>query len=63
MQLPLALKAEPVECLWFNVVPFEELEDAGEQIFLVAWVSIEAASKAIKYEVLLLRGFLQVSDQ
>ena len=58
IQLSLALKAKPVEDLRLDVVALEQLQDTGEQVFLIARVFVEPTAQAVQDNVLLLRRFL-----
>ena len=63
LQLPLALEAQAIERLRLDIVSLEQLQDASEQVFLVAGVLVQAAAESIEDEVLLLGGVLQVADE
>lgn len=63
IQLSLALKAQPVQHLRLDVVALEQLQNTSKQVFLIARVFVEPTAKAIQDHVLLLRGFLQITDQ
>ena len=63
IQLSLALKAKPIEHLRLDVVALEQLQDTGEQVFLIARIFVEPSAQAVQDNVLLLRSFLQVTDQ
>ena len=39
-ELSLALETETVQCLWLNVVSFEQLQNSREQIFRVARILV-----------------------
>ena len=41
----------------------EQLQDTSKQVFLIARVFVEPTAQAVQDDVLLLRGFLQVTDQ
>lgn len=62
LKLTLAFKAQTVQLLWLNVVPFEELKDTSEEVFLVARILVKAASHSIEKLVMQLGCLLQVSD-
>ena len=63
IQLSLTLKAQPVEHLRFDVVALKQLQDTSKQVFLIARVFVEPTAQAVQDNVLLLRCFLQVTDQ
>lgn len=63
IQLSLALKAQPVEHLRLDVVALKQLQDTSKQVFLIARVFVEPTAQAVQDHILLLRCFLQVTDQ
>ena len=63
IQLSLALKAQPVEHLRLDVVALKQHQDTSKQVFLIARVFVEPTAQAVQDNVLLLRCFLQVTDQ
>ena len=63
VQLPLAFEAQPVERLRLNAVALKQLQHASKQILLISRVFVKPAAQAVQNNVLLLCGFLQVTDQ
>ena len=43
-ELSLALETETVQCLWLNVVSFEQLQNSREQILRVARILVKLAA-------------------